>query len=192
MNRKRRTLLAAFAALAGGGWCASIRAEEQIWRQLAAGGCAVLLRHARTAPGIGDPPGFRLDDCSTRRNLSAAGREQSRRFGAGFERRAIRIGEVLSSRWCRCVDTAQLAFPQHEVRLFEPLNSFFADGSSRDSQTAALRAHLAQQHRPRLLVMVTHRVNVTALTGQSVAMGEALVVRTGGGAAEVLGRLIAG
>ena len=185
---RRRDLLRALPLLAVGRLAAADGSAT--WRLLAAGGCAVLLRHAQTVAGIGDPPGWRLDDCSTQRNLSDAGREEARRFGAEFERRGIGVDEVLSSRWCRCLDTARLAFPQHEVRVFDVLNSFFADGSTRRAQTDALRDYLARQSAPRRIVLVTHQVNIAALTGQSVGMGEALLVRMGAAnAGEVLSRL---
>ena len=185
-RNRRRDLLFALPLLALGR-AAAASGDEAAWRLLAAGGCAVLLRHAQTVAGIGDPPGFRLDDCSTQRNLSAAGREQARRIGAEFERRRIAVDEVLSSRWCRCLDTARLAFPRHEVRLLAALDSFFADGSTRQAQTDALRAWLARQEATRRIVLVTHQVNIAALTGQSVGMGEALLVRLG--AAEPAGLL---
>jgi len=140
-------------------------------------------------PGVGDPPGFRLDDCATQRNLSEVGRAESRRLGQEFDRRDIRIDEVLTSRWCRCVDTARLAFPGIEPRLFEPLNSFFGESGRRESQTAQLRAYLARQPNRRRAVMVTHQVNITALTGEPVAMGEALLVGLGDRAGMLLGRL---
>jgi phosphohistidine phosphatase SixA len=185
---RRRDLLRALPLLAVGRRAAA--GDDATWRLLAAGGCAVLLRHAQTVAGIGDPPGLRLDDCSTQRNLSDAGREEARRFGAEFERRGIGVDEVLSSRWCRCLDTARLAFPRHEVRVLEALNSFFADGSTREAQTGALRAYLARQRPSRRIVLVTHQVNITALTGQSVGMGEALLVRIGAAdAGGPLGRL---
>jgi broad specificity phosphatase PhoE len=187
MNRSRRDFLGTASLLLAGGWHASAHADESGWRAVAAGGCAVLLRHAQTVSGIGDPPGFRLDDCSTQRNLSEAGRAESRRFGDEFRRRGVAVDEVLSSRWCRRIDTAQLAFPQHEVRVFEPLNSFFADGSTRQAQTDALRDYLGRRPAARRIVMVTHQVNISALTGQGVGMGEAVVVRLG--AVEVIGRL---
>lgn len=190
MNPIRRKLLRAAPFLALGPWTRSVRADDSAWRLLAEGGCAVLLRHAQTVPGIGDPPGFRIDDCSTQRNLSDAGRAEARRLGAEFARRGIVFDDVLSSRWCRCLETARLAFPQIEVRVFEALNSFFADGSTRQAQTDALRGHLASQRAPRRIVLVTHMVNIAALTGQSVGMGEALLVRLGvQGAGDVLGRL---
>jgi phosphohistidine phosphatase SixA len=189
MNRRR--VIGATPLLLACGWLGAVRADESVWRRLAAGGCAVVLRHAQTVSGIGDPPGYRLDDCATQRNLSDAGRAEARRFGAEFTRRSVRVDEVLSSRWCRCLDTARLAFPRDEVRVFEPLNSFFDDRRTREAQTAALRARLAQLAAPRIVVMVTHMVNIAALTGQSVSMGEALVVRVPNAeSVEVLGRLV--
>jgi len=188
MNRRR--LLAAVPLLALVPTRASAQADESAWAVLASGGCAVLLRHARTEPGVGDPPGFRLDDCATQRNLSADGRADARRFGDEMARRGVAIDEVLSSRWCRCQETARLAFPRHEVRVLEALNSFFADGSTAQAQTQALRQYLARQRGTRRIVLVTHMVNIAALTGQSVVMGEALLVRLGAtGAGDVLGRL---
>jgi len=87
MNRRRDLLLA--LPLLALGRAAGAAVDEAAWREVAAGGCAVLLRHAQTIEGIGDPPGFRLDDCSTQRNQSAVGREQARRIGIGFERRGM-------------------------------------------------------------------------------------------------------
>jgi broad specificity phosphatase PhoE len=180
----------AAALLGASGWATAARADESAWRVLAGRGWALLLRHAQTVAGVGDPPGFMLDDCSTQRNLSEAGRAWSRRFGEEFVRRGIGVDEVLSSRWCRCIDTARLAFPGSEVRVFEPLNSFFADGGRRESQTARLRQFLASQDSGRRNVMVTHQVNIAALTGEFVAMGEALIVRLGpAGAGTLLARL---
>src|SRR3954452_15796974 len=86
------------------------RANENLWGLLKEGGQVVLIRHALTTPGAGDPPGMQLDDCSTQRNLSEEGREHARQLGAAFRARSISVGRVLSSPWCRCMDTAQLAF----------------------------------------------------------------------------------
>jgi broad specificity phosphatase PhoE len=183
-------LLQLAPVLLSGGWACGARADEAAWSQVVAGGCAILLRHARTTTGIGDPPGFRLDDCSSQRNLSDAGRAQARRFGAAFERRDIRIDEPRSSRWCRCLDTARLAFPRHEVEPLEALDSFFADASARSARTSALLDYLGALPATRRVVLVTHMVNITALTGESPAMGEALIVQTGAsGTGQVLGWL---
>ena len=91
---RRRQIMLRGALLLAGGWFCPVRADESFWHQLAVGGCAVLLRHARTVPGFGDPPGYRLDDCSTQRNLSEAGRAEARLFGAGFAQRGARAGTL--------------------------------------------------------------------------------------------------
>ncbi len=133
----------------------------------------VLLRHAQTVPGIGDPPDFRLDQCSTQRNLSEEGRLQAGRIGQWFTSRGLLPRTVQSSAWCRCKDTADLAFGRHQV--WPALNSFFGSGG-RDPQTAQLRAALGRIPAGHFEVWVTHQVNMTALTGEGMTMGEGLVV----------------
>jgi hypothetical protein len=99
-------------------------ATEAAWQALRGGGVVALMRHAR-APGVGDPPGFRLEDCATQRNLSAEGRDQARRIGEAFRAQGVAVARVLSSRWCRALDTARLAFGT--VEPFPPLDSFFSE-----------------------------------------------------------------
>ena len=157
---------------------------------LRAGGVAVLLRHALTTPGVGDPTGFRPGDCTTQRQLSVAGRDQAGRIGAWFNARALKPAKVRSSAWCRCLDTATLAFGR--VEPWPALDSFFGDRSREAAQTAQLRAELARIEPRRFEVWVTHQVNITTFNGESVAMGAAWVVRGDPGAATKvhnLGRL---
>lgn len=135
---------------------------------------AVLLRHA-LAPGTGDPAGFRLGDCTTQRNLSAEGRDQARRIGAAFRQRNIAVVQVLSSQWCRSLDTATL-MALGPVEPFEPLNSFFSDRSPAAAQTAQIRDYLRSQPNRGVIIMVTHQVNITALTGVVPGSGQAVVV----------------
>lgn len=164
---------------------------DPVLEALRSGGVAVLLRHAQTVPGVGDPPGFKLDDCATQRNLSDEGRAQSQRIGAWFKRRDVRVDQVLSSRWCRCLDTARLAFAPMDVQPFPALDSFFDDRGRAPAQTEAVLRHLRDLKPPRNVVLVTHMVNIAALTGQTVTSGESIVVRpTAGGALEVLGRIL--
>ena len=158
-------------------WLAQAQTDALAVR-LRKGACVVLLRHAQTEPGIGDPPGFQLDRCSTQRNLSAQGRAQAERIGKWFESRALKPGAVQSSAWCRCKDTADLSFGRHAV--WPALNSFFGDYSAKDVQTAQLRAALKGVPAGTFEVWVTHQVNMTALTGEGMVMGEALVVDTTG------------
>lgn len=160
------------------------RAEAVPWPLLREGRAAALLRHA-LAPGVGDPPGFRLSNCSTQRTLSDEGRAQARSLGDLFRANGIAAATVFSSGWCRCLETTEL-LALGPVRREPALDSFFADRGEGAARTAALRALLAASHGGPL-VLVTHQVNITALTGLVPASGEAVVVRTGGDP-EVLGR----
>jgi phosphohistidine phosphatase SixA len=162
---------------------------ERAWQALRAGGHVALLRHAE-APGIGDPPGFRLDDCATQRTLSAEGRAQARRIGEAFRRMGAPVEAVYSSQWCRCLETAEL-LGLAPVTPLSVLNSFFMqDPGRRERQTAELRAWLNDRLPRGSLVLVTHQVNITALTGISPGSGEAVVVKSlTGGEVEVIGRI---
>jgi phosphohistidine phosphatase SixA len=134
----------------------------------------VLLRHA-IAPGTGDPPTFKLGDCSSQRNLSDAGRQQARRIGAAFRRHGVKVDKVYASQWCRCKDTVKLL----KLGPGEPLlllNSFFENRSAGKGQTAALKDFLTTQSFAGVVVLVTHQVNITALTGIYPNSGEAVVV----------------
>ncbi len=160
--------------------------EARAWSVLASGGI-VLFRHAN-APGGGDPPGMRLGDCASQRNLDAAGREQARRIGLAFTTRGIAIGSVLTSQWCRTRDTATLAFPGRATDA-PAFNSFFSDRGRGDAQAAAAREILARWSGPGALVVVTHQVNITALTGIFPASGEGIVLERRGEAFAVAGRI---
>ena len=163
--------------------------EAQLWQRLRSGEAVALLRHA-LAPGIGDPANFRLGDCDTQRNLSGEGREQARAIGERFRRNGIKQAQVYSSRWCRCIDTAQL-LALGEVKPFEGLNSFFRDRSTAPEQTTKTRALMnecsARGEPP--LVLVTHQVNITALTGIFPNSGEIIVLRPTDAGLRVLGRI---
>lgn len=162
--------------------------SEALWRLLQSGGQVVVMRHATTEPGVGDPPGFRLHDCTTQRNLSELGREEARRISAAFRARGIPIGRVLSSRWCRCLETARLAFGT--VEPWPSLDSFFDDRSREPEQTRAVRQRAGERPATGNLVLVTHRVNISALTGVYPVPGELIVLTPhGDGSFHVAGRL---
>jgi len=121
------------------------------------------MRHATTDPGIGDPPGFRLGARSTQRNLSKAGRSEARRIGDAFAKRSIPIGEVRSSRWYRCLETARLAFQRVEPWVM--LDSIFADATGEPVQTAAVKAFVLDYQGAASAILVTHAVNIAAVIG---------------------------
>jgi phosphohistidine phosphatase SixA len=162
------------------------RAQQNDWATLEPNGI-VLFRHA-LAPGTGDPPNFKLNECNTQRNLNDEGRAQARRIGEAFRARGIRVSRVLTSQWCRTRETAQLAFPGL-VRDEPAFNSFFGDRSTEAAQTRTARAILEAWRGPEVLVVVTHQVNITALTDIVPDSGEGVVVRVRQGRLEVVGRV---
>ncbi|PYN61066.1 MAG: histidine phosphatase family protein [Candidatus Rokuibacteriota bacterium] len=146
------------------------------------------MRHASTDKSVGDPPSFRLDDCATQRNLSAEGREDAQRLGAAFRARAIPIGRVLSSQWCRCLETARLAFG--EPTPWPALNSTFRNRELEPERTREVRALAGERPSGGNLVLVTHQLNIAALTSVYPAEGELVVLSPlGGGRFRVAGRL---
>lgn len=166
-------------------------ADEALWALLRQGGQVVLLRHATTTPGMGDPPGFRLEDCATQRNLNEAGRQEAQRLGAAFRARAIPIAGVLSSRWCRCLETARLAFGT--VEPWPALDSQYHDRSRAAEQARAVQARAGQRPSGGNLILVTHGSNILAWTGIHPAQGELVVlIPQGEGKFQVAGRLAPG
>ena len=148
-------------------------ADEALWSLLKQGGQVVLMRHAVTTPGVGDPPGFRLDDCSTQRNLTDEGRRDAQRVGAAFRARGIVVESVYSSPWCRCVETANLAFGKSEVST--ALSNLFTHPENRERQIREMR-ELISPRGPRNRVLVSHGATILALTGVSLDTAEMLVV----------------
>lgn len=166
---------------------ASARADEASWALLKQPGAIVLFRHAH-APGVGDPDGFRLGDCATQRNLDDRGRAEARAIGAGFREHGIAVGRVLSSQWCRARETAELAFPG-QVAEAPAFNSFFENRDAEQAATAAALGILRGWAGPGTLVVVTHQVNIAALTGISPRAGEGVVISVKDSQLRVLGRL---
>ncbi|KPQ36815.1 MAG: Phosphohistidine phosphatase SixA [Phormidesmis priestleyi Ana] len=168
-------------------------AEEALWAMLAQAKSetyVVLLRHA-IAPGTGDPAIFQLNDCSTQRNLSEAGRQQAIDMGEAFRSRNIPVTQVLSSQWCRCLETAEL-MDLAPVEPFPALNSFFQNRPNGDAQTAQVEDYIATRDDvPGVIVMVTHQVNITGLSGIFPPSGSAVVVQLNDdGQLNVLGQLL--
>lgn len=165
----------------------SAHADEALWKLLAGGGQVLFVRHAETTPGVGDPAGFKLEDCATQRNLSTEGRAQSQRLGAEFKRRGIPLGEVLSSPWCRCHDTAKLAFGP--AKPWAALSNLFGRHGAAEQQVSALRPRIAGYKGKGNLVLVSHGSTAAALTGEHPAMGELLVLAPMGKDFRLAGRI---
>jgi uncharacterized membrane protein YphA (DoxX/SURF4 family)/broad specificity phosphatase PhoE len=183
-SRKALVTLAAGALLLPGPAAAS----ESLWGALKEGGQVVLIRHAITTPGVGDPPGMRLDDCSTQRNLTEAGRRDARRLGEAFRARAIPVDRVLSSPWCRCLETARLAFGRAEP--WPPLSNLFDRPQNRAEQVRQMQLMVGERRPGANLVLVSHGSTIAALTGVSPGTAEMVIVTPqGGGTFTVTGRL---
>lgn len=163
--------------------------DAALWDKLKQGGYVILMRHARTVPGTLDPSGFTLENCASQRNLSAEGRAQAKRLGEAFHNHAVPIGRVLSSRFCRCIDSAALAFGS--VELWEMLDNTGYDGQAlRETKRAAVREAASRWRSEKNLLLVTHGFNIDAATGIMPAQGEMVIVQPLGDAGlRVAGRL---
>lgn len=152
--------------------------KGDIWAQMRENtGFVLLLRHAKTVSGTGDPPGFELDDCNTQRNLSEAGIKQAKQIGREFRDRDIPISQVLSSQYCRCLDTARL-LDLGNVKPSPMLNSIFEDRTTATQQVEQARQRILTHRNHRgVMVMVTHFANITEIIGVSLQEGAAVVVQ---------------
>jgi phosphohistidine phosphatase SixA len=144
----------------------------------AAGGPVLLMRHAQTDPGVGDPPDFVQGRCATQRNLSLEGRAQARAFGATLVAQGLRPTALRSSRWCRCLHTADEVAQGlglvAATAAWTALDSFFGKREREPQQTARLHERLAALRGPGFELWVSHQVNISAFVGAATQMGQAL------------------
>ena len=152
----------------------NVFSSDKIINQLKSGGNIIFIRHA-IAPGNGDPDNFDLKDCSTQRNLSKNGIEQSKKIGEFFKDNKIKVEKVLSSEWCRCKDTAKFAFKNFEV--FSSLNSFydakFAD--NKEEQIKNLKKYVKEWKGEDNLILITHYVVISEILNKGVSSGEIII-----------------
>ena len=148
---------------------------DNLWSALKSDNHLVLLRHA-LAPGYSDPDNFDVKDCKTQRNLKDEGRYQSKKIGDLFRSNGISKAAVYSSQWCRCLDTARL-LDIGEVSQLPSLNSFFENFERGKYQTEKTMRWIQNAPLGTPTVLVSHQVNITALTGYSPTSGEIVFVR---------------
>jgi phosphohistidine phosphatase SixA len=165
--------------------------DAALLRELRAG-AVVLMRHTQTTPGVGDPPGWKLERCETQRNLAPVGIEHAKRIGQWFQSQQLRVTVVRSSPWCRTRDTAMLAFGRHED--WPALSNIFEDRSGADAQAVAVKRYIDSVKPGELVVLVSHGSTIGHIVpgGGGLASGESVVVRRAaqaGAAPGVLGRL---
>ena len=163
-------------------------ADEKIWDLLRQGGQVVAIRHTQTTSGFGDPPEFKLDDCATQRNLNDQGRAQARKMGAAFREKGVPIAAVISSPWCRCLETARLAFG--EAESWSALSNLYGRPQNEAHQSRAMRGRISGFSGPGNLVLVSHGVTIRAATGTYLGMGEFVVLTPrGSGRFDVVGTI---
>jgi phosphohistidine phosphatase SixA len=185
---KRKAFLLSLCALGAG--VPARASDESLWSLLQGGGQVVLVRHALTTPGVGDPPGMKLDDCSTQRNLSDEGRREARVLGKALRERRIPVAAVLSSPWCRCIETARRVF-EREPQVHAALGNLFGRPERAVAQVQALRNLVAERASPRgNLFMVTHGSTTLAFTDVSPATAEMVVLTPYQGGFRFAGRLL--
>lgn len=187
MKRRSLITLALWAVSVSGASAAD--PDDALWRLLKAGGQVVLMRHAVTTEGVGDPPGMVLADCSTQRNLSDAGRGHARQVGEAFRAHGVAVSQVVSSPWCRCLETARLAF-RTEPEVSTALSNLFGRSDTDGRQVSQMKALVSRRPAAGNVAMVSHGSTILALTGVSPATGEMVIVTPqGGGKFVVAGRL---
>ena len=154
----------------------SVKADSKktLINELQKGGKLIFIRHAY-APGGGDPDNFDINDCTTQRNLSDSGRVQSQKIGNFFKKNKISIGKVYSSEWCRCKETASIAFKEYETKNF--LNSFFSTkfANNRKKQIIDFDKFLSTWDKDQNLVFVTHYVVISEILNYAPSSGEIVV-----------------
>ena len=148
--------------------------NENIVKFLKEGKKIVFIRHA-LAPGNGDPNNFDLKNCSTQRNLNEEGRAQSKKIGDFFKNNNIKIDKVLSSEWCRCKDTAKIAFGKFET--FKALNSFYEErfSKNRSKQIKDLNNYISKWKSDSNLIIVTHYVVILDILERGTSSGEMII-----------------
>ena len=151
-----------------------VLSEDKILESLKEGGKIIFIRHAYV-PGGGDPQNFNINDCSTQRNLSDEGINQSKLIGEFFKTNKIKIDKVLSSEWCRCKDTAKFAFNDFET--FDALNSFFSAKFAKNEkkQIKDLKNYIKNWKSNKNLILVTHYVVISSILNIAVGSGEIVI-----------------
>ena len=148
--------------------------NKKLINQLEDGGKLIFIRHAY-APGSGDPDNFNLNDCSTQRNLSKEGQRQAEYIGEFFKNNKVKIDKVLSSEWCRCKETAVIAFSDYKTESF--LNSFFSDKfrKNKDLQIKNLKSYIDKWDKKKNLILITHYVVILEILDYAPSSGEIVI-----------------
>ena len=153
----------------------SVAADDPLWSQLKKGGYVILMRNSAVDEGLGEPKGYKINDCTTQLNLTDKGRAEAKKIGDEFKKRKIPIKQVFTSAFCRAKETAQLAFGKAEV--WEALNSFYDKPNRKSEQTRLLHQRLESPPTDGTnLVLVTHGYNIVSAVGLNPDPGDMLII----------------
>ena len=153
------------------------QAESALAKVIAETGANVMFMRHALAPGYGDPSHFDVNDCDTQRNLDATGRAQAKSLGKVLKQHQIRFDEIKSSQWCRCQETARL-LEVGKVMPFTGLNSFFEEHADREQTLSQLKNCLDSLKQDDLVLLVTHQVVISAVTGIYAPSGGVVLFNT--------------
>jgi phosphohistidine phosphatase SixA len=188
MNNRMAPLLLCLVVLLTLSTRCALADDERVWVALKQGGKVILLRHTHVdiREGIGHlAPGT----CAEEVNLSSRGVEQAKKIGEAFRAHGITIGEVLTSPYCRCVDTGKLAFGRAtSVQYLKP-PGVVSEGQAKLNQDRVVQ-EILKHHDASNLVMITHDLNIAnVVLEDTVPMGEFFVVQPNGGDFDVIGKI---
>lgn len=150
--------------------------REKVTSLMKENGYLLMIRHAK-APGFGDPSNIKIGDCSTQRNLNNEGRLQASKIGEVLKQNNIQASAIFSSQWCRCLETAKL-LDMGEVKELPSLNSFYEKTQNKERHLKALKSFInSQGTNKKLIIMVTHEVTISAISGQYVSSGDGVLLK---------------
>ena len=171
----KKNIISLFISLFFSLFTSHLNASDQLWNLAQEGNKIILIRHS-LAPGGGDPPGFKINDCKTQRNLNLTGIKQSKKIGKLFKQNKVPVDQVLSSQWCRCKDTAKYAFGNY--KKFTALNSTFQSPYNRNEgkQLKELYNFVKKwDGKGKNLILITHYSIITAVTTAVPSSGEIVI-----------------
>ena len=171
----KKNIISLFISLFFSLFTSHLNASDQLSNLAQEGNKIILIRHS-LAPGGGDPPGFKINDCKTQRNLNLTGIKQSKKIGKLFKKNKVPVDQVLSSQWCRCKDTAKYAFGNYKE--FTALNSTFQSPYNRNEgkQLKELYNFVKKwDGKGKNLILITHYSIITAVTTAVPSSGEIVI-----------------
>jgi phosphohistidine phosphatase SixA len=165
--------------------------DNALWALLKQPGHVVLLRHSNAPGATPEPYGINLKDCSIQRSLDDAGRAQARRNGDAFRKHGITRVRLVSSQFCRALETAKLTRLGPVAELPALNQVFLTDLSGMHETAEKTRNFMKTIPAKQLAMLVSHVSNIQSIAGVNLSSGEMAVVHLdASGAIVVDGRIM--